>query len=53
MAKKSLKEIKIQLSRFENERKSAATTLEGAERQAKTQHKQLCQAKLDLAATRE
>ena len=53
VAKKSLNELKIQLSRSENERKSAATALEGAERQAKTQHNQLRQVELDLAAARE
>ena len=36
VAKKSLNELKIQLSQSENERKSATTALEGAERQAKT-----------------
>ena len=34
VAKKSLKELKIQLSQFENERNSATAALEGAERQA-------------------
>lgn len=36
MSKKSLKELKIQLSQSENERKSAVAALEGAERKVKT-----------------
>ena len=42
MAEKSLTDLKVQLSQSENERKSAATTLERVERQVETQHKQLC-----------
>ena len=41
VAEKSLKDLKAQLSQFENDKKSAATALEGAERQAETQRKQL------------
>lgn len=50
---KSLKELKTQLSQFQSERKSIMATLEGAERQAETQRKQLHQVELDLAAARE
>lgn len=50
---KSLKELKTQLSQFQSERKSTMATLEGAERQAETQRKQLRQVELDLAAARE
>ena len=39
VAKKSLKDLKIHLSQSENDRKSAAAALEGAERQAESQHK--------------
>ena len=53
MAEKSLKDLKVQLSQSENDRKSSVTTLEGAERQAKTQCKQLCQAEFDLVSTKE
>ena len=53
MAEKGLKKLKIQLSQFENERKSVAAALEGVERQVETQYKQLRQDELNLAATRE
>ena len=53
MVEKSLKDLKVQLSQSENDRKSSVTTLEGAERQAKTQHKQLRQVEFDLVSTRE
>ena len=53
VAKKSLKDLKVQLSQSKNDRKSLVTTLEGAERQAKTQCKQLCQAEFDLVSTKE
>jgi len=53
VAEKSLMELKTQLSQSENDRKSTTTALEGAERQAETQCKQLCQAELDLASTKE
>ena len=53
MAKKSLKELKIQLSHSKNERKSATAAFEGAERQAETQRKQLRQAELNLVAAKE
>jgi len=36
VVEKSLKELKIQLSQSENERKSAVVALEGAERQTET-----------------
>ena len=42
MAEKSLTDLKVQLSQSENKRKSAVTALERVERQAETQHKQLC-----------
>ena len=53
VAEKGLKKLKIQLSQSENERKSVAAALEGVERQVETQCKQLRQAELNLAATRE
>ena len=42
MAEKCLKDLKVQLSQSKNDRKSSIITLEGVERQAKTQRKQLC-----------
>ena len=53
VAEKSLKDLKVQLSQPKNDRKSTVATLEGAERQAETQRKQLCQAEFDLASARE
>ena len=53
MAEKSLKDLKVQLSQSENDRKSSVVTLEGAQRQAKTQRKQLRQAEFDLVSARE
>ena len=53
VAEKSLKDLKVQLSQSKNDRKRSVTTLEGAERQAKTQRKQLRQAEFDLVSTRE
>lgn len=53
MAEKSLKDFKVQLSQSENDRKSIVAALKGAERQARTQHKQLRQAEFDLASVRE
>ena len=53
MAKKSLKDLKVQLSQSENDRKISIVTLEGVERQAKTQRKQLRQAEFDLVSVKE
>ena len=39
VVEKSLKDLKVELSQFENKRKSAVAALEGAERQAETQCK--------------
>ena len=39
VAEKSLKDVKVQLSQSENDRKSAIATLEGAEGQVETQSK--------------
>ena len=39
VAEKSLKDLKVELSQSENERKSVAAALEGAERQVETQCK--------------
>ena len=53
MAENSLKDFKVQLSQSENDRKSVVAALEGAERQAGTQRKQLHQDEFDLAFVRE
>ena len=52
MAEKSLKDLKVQLFQSENDRKSSVTTLERAERQVKTQRKQLRQTEFDLVSTK-
>ena len=53
MAENSLKDFKVQLSQSENDRKSVVAALEGVERQAGTQRKQLHQDEFDLAFVRE
>ena len=52
MVEKSLKETKKKLLEEEKERKSAAATLEGAEKQAETQRLRLQDVKDQLAATK-
>ena len=52
VVKKSLKETKKNLLEEEKERKSAATTLESAEKQVETQRLQLRDVEDQLAATK-
>ena len=53
MAEKRVKEFNAKLTEVEREKKSTETALEGAERQAETQRKQLRQAEDELAMARE
>ena len=53
MAEKRVKELNAKLTEAKRERKSVEAALEGVERQAETQRKQLHQAEDELAATKD
>ena len=53
VAEKRVKEMNTKLTEAEREKKNAEAAFEGAERQAKIQRKQLCQAENELVVARE
>jgi len=53
VADKRITELKNKLTKAEKDKKSTETTLEGAERQAKGQRRQLCQIEDQLSASKE